>query len=113
MEYFKAQELNGIMCPAKKRDIKVCPTCGRKVEPVKTWTLTSPLPDAKGRITVTVMGSFECPNCGIRWRGVISKLKIGGSEVEVEGKKLPTEPSKRENSGEVIELDMNSILSED
>jgi len=105
-------ELSDIMCPARIRNFRACPTCGRRVEPIKTWALTSPLPDAKGRITITVMGSFECPNCGIRWRGVVSKLKIGGSGVEVNGRKLAVEPSK-ERAGEVIELDVDSILSED
>ncbi|MEB3846904.1 MAG: chromatin protein Cren7, partial [Desulfurococcales archaeon] len=43
----------------KKRDPFVCPRCGTRVsEPVKTWTIVSPIPDKYGRITVTIMGSF-------------------------------------------------------
>jgi len=100
--------------PKQKKDPRQCPRCGTIVkEPVKTWSLTSPLPDAYGRITVTIMGSFVCPNCGYRWRGVVSKLKVGG-DVEVEGVKGKAKPvPARRDEGEVIELDMESILSEE
>jgi len=91
-----------------------CPKCGTIVEaPKKTWQLTAPLPDKKGRITVTVMGVFECPSCGYKWRGVVSKLKIGAEGVEVEGAKgrvsLGSEAPKRE--GKVIELSIEEIIS--
>ncbi|UXD21433.1 Chromatin protein Cren7 [Ignicoccus pacificus DSM 13166] len=98
----------------RQKDPFVCPKCGTRVtEPVKTWQLVSPMPDSKGRVTITVMGSFQCPNCGHKWRGVVSKLKVGGGEVEMEvGKKKKkmestTEPQKEE--GEVIELDIDEI----
>jgi hypothetical protein len=44
--------------PRKKQsEPDVCPNCGTKVDkPTKTWQLVSPLPDAYGRITITVMG---------------------------------------------------------
>lgn len=95
----------------KRRDPYICPRCGTRTEPVKTWQLVSPFPDSKGRITITVMGSFVCPNCGYKWRAVISKIKVGGNEVEVEAgakkaaikEEKPTE--KRE--GEVIEIDID------
>lgn len=91
-----------------------CPKCGTVVnEPKKTWQLTAPLPDKKGRITVTIMGLFECPSCGYRWRGVVSKLKIGSEGVEVEGRgkervSLGGESVKRE--GKVIELSIEEIM---
>ncbi len=94
-----------------KRDPYVCPRCGTRTEPVKTWQLVSPFPDSKGRITITVMGSFVCPNCGYKWRAVISKIKVGGNEVEVEAgaKKAaissPKQEQKRE--GEIIEIDID------
>ena len=88
----------------------ICPVCGTRVEPKKTWQLVSPFPDSKGRITITIMGSFECPNCGHKWRAVISKIKVGADEVELEGvsgkvarEKTPT--PKRE--GEIIEIDID------
>jgi len=106
----------------KKKDPFVCPKCGTRVsEPKKTWQLVSPLPDSKGRITVTVMGSFECPNCGYKWRGVVSKIKIGNDEVEVEarGKKKEIKDEVKRKSevqeareGEVIELDLDEIEKE-
>ncbi len=92
-----------------------CPKCGAIVkEPEKTWQLTAPIPDRKGRITVTIMGIFVCPNCGHRWRGVVSKIKVGGEEVEVEGSARKFDvspPPKRE--GKVIELSIEEILSEE
>ena len=98
--------------PRKRRDPHICPVCGTRNEPVKTWQLVSPIPDSRGRITITVMGSFVCTNCGHKWRAVISKLKVGGSEVEVEAggerraiKEIgKSQEQKRE--GEVFEIDI-------
>jgi len=93
----------------RKRDPYICPRCGTRTEPLKTWQLISPFPDSKGRITITVMGSFVCPNCGYRWRAVISKLKVGGEEVEIEaGAKKTTlrREEKEERRGEVFEIDI-------
>ncbi len=99
-----------------KRDPHECPACGSRAEkPLKTWQLVSPIPDAKGRITITVMGSFECPNCGYRWRGVVSKIKAGGSGIEVEstkGRKVLGEEEEKDRAF-VIELDLSDIDEED
>ncbi len=87
----------------KSRDPFVCPKCGTRVaEPDKTWTLVSPLPDKYGRITITIMGSFTCPNCGYKWRAVVKKLKEGGSPPSQQG-----EPKKVE--GEIIEIDLSDL----
>ncbi len=84
-----------------KRDPFVCPRCGTRVEePVKTWTLVSPFPDKKGRITVTVMGSFRCPNCGDSWRAVIKKIKTEAAPPQEEGER---------EEGEVIEVDLSEL----
>jgi predicted RNA-binding Zn-ribbon protein involved in translation (DUF1610 family) len=98
----------------KRKDPYVCPRCGTRVDqPVKTWQLVSPIPDSKGRITITVMGSFVCPNCGYKWRAVISKIKVGSEEFEVEagGKKAEIKSEKKEEKaqGEVIEIDLDEI----
>ncbi len=104
--------------PRRKRDPYVCPRCGTRVEqPVKTWQLVSPLPDSKGRVTITIMGSFVCPNCGYKWRAVISKIKVGGEEVELEtgGKKAEIKSSadkkteEKRGEGAVIEIDLDEI----
>mgnify|MGYP001772541365 CR=1 FL=1 len=100
--------------PKKKQsDPYVCPNCGTRVEkPTKTWQLVSPLPDAYGRVTITIMGSFECPNCGHKWKAVVSKIKAGGSSVEIEGKKGVKkigEEKEEENRGEIIELDLSDL----
>ncbi len=87
---------------ARRKDPFTCPKCGTRVkEPVKTWTLVSPMPDKYGRITVTVMGSFTCPNCGYSWRGVVKKLKTGGEEQAEE----PVE----KRPGQVIEIDLSEL----
>lgn len=93
-----------------------CPRCGYEVQPTRVWHLTSPLPDAEGRVTITVMGSFKCPNCGHSWRGRVSVLKVGGGhEVDVGGggrrpRERAAEPSER---GRVIEIDISEALSEE
>jgi predicted RNA-binding Zn-ribbon protein involved in translation (DUF1610 family) len=85
----------------KTRDPFVCPRCGTRVtEPDKTWTLVSPIPDKYGRITVTIMGSFTCPNCGYKWRAVIKKIKEGGAP--------PGEQAPKEE-GEIIEIDLSDL----
>ena len=73
--------------PAKKRKSSKektlgihCKNCGQEINPVETppnstWTLTSPLPDKEGRITLTVMGSFTCPRCGKNVKTSMKKIK--------------------------------------
>lgn len=61
-----------------------CKKCDTQINPVdyppsKTWQLMSPMPDKQGRVTLTVMGSFRCPNCGKAVRGVLKKIK--GDEI--------------------------------
>ncbi|MCS7128025.1 MAG: chromatin protein Cren7 [Sulfolobales archaeon] len=93
----------------KRRNFE-CPNCGTVVsEPTKTWQLVAPIPDRKGRITVTVMGAFECPNCSHKWRDVVSKLKIGETSVEVSGREIGIE-EKREPK--VIEIDLENLDEE-
>ncbi len=103
-----------------------CPVCGADVKPAKTWQLVAPLPDAEGRITITVMGSFKCPNCGYSWRGRVSTLKVGPEgEVEVvEGRKGRKRGGRRKKrakeegggsstQGQVIEVDLSDIYEEE
>ena len=69
--------------PRRKVKQNLCPNCGEQVkDPYKTWELIAPFPDSKMRITVTIMGMFECPKCGKKFRGVVSKVKLGGERVE-------------------------------
>ncbi|MEM0043276.1 MAG: chromatin protein Cren7 [Sulfolobales archaeon] len=88
-----------------------CPRCGYVVEkPEKTWHMISPIPDAYGRVTITVMGSFKCPSCGYRWRGVVSKIKAG-EDVEIgEGEKSSSEKPRE---GKIIEIDLSEIYDEE
>ena len=89
------------MARRRKRDPYVCPKCGtRAPEPIKTWTLVSPMPDKHGRITITIMGSFQCPNCGYKWRAVIKKIKESGHP--------PAEQGPKEE-GEIIEIDLSDL----
>lgn len=90
-----------------------CPICGTDAQPERTWQLISPLPDAEGRITITVMGSFRCNSCGHKWRGVVSKIKAGGDSIEVEGgsarKVLRSGRDKERREGQVIVVDLNEL----
>jgi len=73
----------------KEKDVAIsCKSCGQVVNPKdnppsSTWTLTSPLPDKEGRITLTVMGSFDCPRCGKNIKAAMKKIK---SDDEISGK---------------------------
>ena len=89
--------------PRRKEDPFTCPKCGtRASDPAKTWTLVSPIPDRYGRVTVTIMGSFQCSNCGHTWKSVIKKFKTGGEEGG-EGEEPRREP------GQVIEIDLSEL----
>ncbi len=95
-----------------------CPRCGSNVEPSKTWQLISPLPDAEGRVTITVMGSFKCPKCGYAWRGKVSTLKVGPEgEVEVvtgkSRRRRRRERREERAEGPVIEVDLSDIYREE
>ena len=74
---------------SKEKDVAIsCKSCGQLINPKEnppssTWTLTSPLPDKEGRITLTVMGSFDCPRCGKNIKAAMKKIK---SDDEVSGK---------------------------
>jgi len=94
-----------------------CPRCGAEVSPERTWQVISPLPDAYGRITITVLGSFKCSSCGYSWKGKVSTVKVG-PEGEVsfgEGKKHKRkgETSGERREGKVIEVDISDILEEE
>ena len=86
-----------------QEDPFTCPICGVRVtEPESTWTVVSPIPDKYGRVTITIMGSFRCPN-GHTWKAVIKKFKSGGEEGE------GAEAGGAEEPGEVITLDLSDI----
>jgi C4-type Zn-finger protein len=86
----------------------VCPRCGSTdIEIVKTWTLYSPFPDRKGRITVTLMGVVVCKKCGYKWKTVISKIKVGGEENTSE------ESEEEPRRGKEIVLDLDEIDEEE
>jgi len=94
-----------------------CPRCGTEVQPTKTWQLVAPMPDAEGRITIIVMGSFKCPKCGYSWRQRISTVKVGPEgEVEIGNKKGRRKRRKRKEeekpAGKVIEIDLSELYEE-
>ncbi|MFW9991704.1 MAG: hypothetical protein ACFFD4_06565 [Candidatus Odinarchaeota archaeon] len=63
-----------------------CKKCSTVINPKdhppgKTWEMISPMPDKEGNVTLTIMGSFRCPNpnCG---KSVIAALrKIKGADI--------------------------------
>ena len=66
---------------AKKLKCKKCGnTSFEGVKPNKTWQMYSPMPDRDGNITITVMGSLTCPNCGKNVRGALKTIKTDQTE---------------------------------
>ncbi|QOR94291.1 chromatin protein Cren7 [Thermosphaera chiliense] len=100
--------------PKKESSLK-CPRCGsNNIEVIKSWQLVAPIPDAQGRITVTMMGVVKCGSCGYKWKTTISKLKVGGKSVEIEGgsSKKVLESESEEREVKEIVLDISDILNE-
>lgn len=98
------------------KNTQKCPKCGsNNTEVIKTWHLTAPIPDSMGRITITVMGVIKCKDCGYSWKATISKIKVGGRSVEIEGKKgkriLEGEEREERRVKEIV-LDLSDILDE-
>jgi len=81
------EEASGKTRKVKTKRIS-CPKCGtiinpKETLPSKTWNLVSPMPDKEGRVTLTIMASFECPSCGKSLRAALQKIK--GDEIEGAG----------------------------
>ena len=57
-----------------------CPKCGGEVgTPLKTWPIPSRELHEEGQ-GVRLVGIFECPNCGVRFRsGVESETELAGT----------------------------------
>ncbi|MEM2020673.1 MAG: chromatin protein Cren7 [Zestosphaera sp.] len=91
-----------------------CPKCGAEAQLERTWQVISPLPDALGRITITVLGTFRCRSCGYKWKGRVSSVKVGPEgEVSLgEGRRREKRPPER-REGKVIEVDLSDILEEE
>ena len=45
--------------------------------------LVAPFPDKKTRIAVTMLGMYECPKCGKKFRTVVTKTKLGAEGIEL------------------------------
>jgi hypothetical protein len=41
----------------------------------KEWTLVSPMPDKDGNVTITMMATWDCPQCGKNITGSAGKTK--------------------------------------
>jgi len=85
---------------AKAKVIK-CKKCGNSFEigskedketRNKEWPMTAPMPDKEGNITITLMATWKCGNCGKTIRGSAGKTKG-----EFKGK------SKKEKIDDIIE----------
>jgi len=70
--------------PKSQTRQNTCPECGTSTEdPYKTWELIAPFPDKKMRITVTIFGMYECSKCGKKFKGIVSKAKLGTEGIEL------------------------------
>ena len=92
---------------AKSKPI-ICKNCGEswmpnEVPTNKEWTKIAPMPDSEGRITVMVMATWSCPNCGKSRMGLKGKYKDDGT----------SRPSKKEQILNIIkETDQRIAISE-
>lgn len=83
-----------------------CKKCGHTFMPAdvptkKQWTLVSPMPDKDGNVTITIMATWDCPNCGKNITGSMGKTKG-----DFQGK------SKKEQVEELISTGENFNVSE-
>jgi len=98
------------MSPARKTKKQIsCKKCGYIINPIqnppdKTWQLISPMPDKEGRVTLTIMGAFRCPECGASVRAAMKKIRgdeIGSGhskkELLIQAVNLIKEPTNIEN----------------
>jgi uncharacterized protein with PIN domain len=70
--------------PKSQTKQNVCPECGTTAkDPYKTWELIAPFPDKKMRIALTIFGMYECPKCGRKFKGIVSKAKLGTEGIEL------------------------------
>ena len=93
------------MAKGKLKPIK-CKKCGatwmpNEVPTNKEWTKVAPMPDKDGNVTITVMATWTCPQCGASVMGAKGKTK--GEFKEEETKKYKLEEALM--SGEVIDLE--------
>ncbi|MBN1328548.1 MAG: hypothetical protein JXA54_03650 [Candidatus Heimdallarchaeota archaeon] len=82
-----------------------CKKCGETWMPddvptSKEWTKLAPMPDSEGRLTVMIMATWTCPNCGKSTMGLKGKFKDEGQ----------TGPSKQELLLEKINSINSKIL---
>jgi uncharacterized protein with PIN domain len=64
------------LLPKKDKEAKnmaKCPTCGKEVQPKKTWKMAGK-PDKQGKRTELTIGLCEC--CGKSFRVTLNKVKI-------------------------------------
>lgn len=88
-----------------KEKLITCKKCGfsfkpTEVEPTKTWVNVSPMPDKDGRVTITTMAVWKCPQCGNTIRGAMGKTKG-----EFEGKSKKEQLLEFLQSGEKVSIE--------
>lgn len=78
----KKPKVKAIVCKGKKG-------CGYTFMPTdvptnKQWNMVSPMPDKDGNVTITIMATWTCPQCGKSITGAFAKTK---GEMDGESKK--------------------------
>ncbi|MBD3192066.1 MAG: hypothetical protein GF308_15575 [Candidatus Heimdallarchaeota archaeon] len=84
--------------PKKSKQKRITCKCGEswlpdEVPTNKEWTRVAPMPDSEGRVTVMMMATWTCPNCGKSKMGLKAKYKDDGTKF----------PSKKELLFEELE----------
>jgi transcription initiation factor TFIIIB Brf1 subunit/transcription initiation factor TFIIB len=106
------------MTKKSKRKKIVCKECGTswfpdEVPTNKEWTRVAPMPDSEGRVTVMMMATWSCPNCGKSKMGLKAKFKDDGTKFPSKKELLMDRINAVKDKISIAELSEELDLSED
>ncbi|NHJ38388.1 MAG: hypothetical protein FK731_00040 [Asgard group archaeon] len=100
---------------AKKITSKKCGESwlANEVPTNKEWTKLAPMPDSEGRITIVLMATWSCPNCGKTVMSSKAKYKDDGTTGPSKKDKLIEKINETENKISISELASELSFSEE